>query len=145
MGVDANVITGERIKEELQSGKSLESALKAGYKRAFSSIWDGNITGIIVAITLMGAFGVPDSIFSRALSPIFRWFGVSTEGTIYSFGFTLLTGTILNLVMGVWACRLMVMSLSKFKSFRNKALYGRGIVNKESSKESSDSAKAVKA
>lgn len=38
MGVDANIITGERIREELRAGKSLDSALRAGYKRAFSSI-----------------------------------------------------------------------------------------------------------
>ena len=36
MGVDANIITGERIREELNSGKSLDSALRSGYKRAFS-------------------------------------------------------------------------------------------------------------
>lgn len=124
MGVDCNIITGERIREELNTGKSLESALKAAYKRSFSSILDGNMTVIIVSIILMGAFGVSSSFFAKALSFIFRWFGVSTEGTIYSFGFTLLTGVIFNFIMGVLASRLMLTSLSKFKCLQNRKLYG---------------------
>ena len=58
------------------------------------------------------------------LSFIFRWFGTTTEGTIYSFGYTLLVGAILNLVMGVLASRLMLGSLSKFKALKNRKLYG---------------------
>lgn len=124
MGVDCNIITGERIKEELQTGKSLDSALKSAYKRSFTSILDGNMTVIIVAIILMGAFGVSSSFFAKLLSFLFRWFGVSTEGTIFSFGFTLLTGVIFNFIMGVLASRLMLTSLSKFKCFQNRKLYG---------------------
>ncbi len=124
MGVDANIITGERIKEELRSGKKLNTALEAGYKRAFSAIFDGNLTVILIAIILMGAFGVPDSLFAKMLSFIFRWFGTTTEGTIYSFGFTLMVGAILNFVMGVWASKLMLGSLSKFNAFKNRKLYG---------------------
>lgn len=64
MGVDANIITGERIKVlKLASGKSLDSALRVAYKRAFVAIFDGNINlRIIVAVILMGAFGVPSSL-----------------------------------------------------------------------------------
>ncbi len=124
MGVDANIITGERIKEELRSGKKLNTALEAGYKRAFSAIFDGNLTVILIAIILMGAFGVPDSLFAKMLSFIFRWFGTTTEGTIFSFGYTLMVGAILNFVMGVFASKLMLGSLSKFKVFQNKKLYG---------------------
>ncbi|WP_044975655.1 SecD/SecF family protein translocase subunit [Ruminococcus sp. HUN007] len=124
MGVDANIITAERIKEELRSGKRLNTALESGYKRAFSAIFDGNLTLILIAIILMGAFGVPDSLFAKMLSFIFRWFGTTTEGTIYSFGFTLTVGAILNFVMGVWASRLMLGSLSKFSIFKNRKLYG---------------------
>ncbi|MFR7723349.1 MAG: preprotein translocase subunit SecD [Clostridia bacterium] len=65
MGVDANVITAERIKEEITNGKTLDGALNSGYQRAFSAILDGNVTMILVAIILMGAFGTPDSICSR--------------------------------------------------------------------------------
>ena len=124
MGVDANVITAERIKEEIANGKTLDGALNSGYQRAFSAILDGNVTMILVAIILMGAFGTPDSICSKALHFVFFMFGPSTAGTIYSFGFTLLTGTVLNLFFGVLCSRLMLMSLSGFKAFRNPRLYG---------------------
>lgn len=124
MGVDANIITSERIKEEINAGKSLDTALRLGYDRAFTSIFDGNITVIIVAAVLMGTFGAPDGFFAKMLNIVFRYFGVSTNSTIYSFGFTLLAGVILNFVMGVLASRLMLFSLSKFKAFRNPKLYG---------------------
>lgn len=123
MGVDANIITGERIKEELRSGKSLDSAIRIAYKRAFSAILDGNITNVIIAIILMGAFGVPSSFFSKILnSTVFAMFGATTEGVVYSFGFTLLAGVICNFIFGVFASRLMVTSLSKWAG--NKKLYG---------------------
>lgn len=128
MGVDANIITGERIREELRKGKNLDTALYSGYSRAFSAIFDGNLTGIIVGIVLMGAFGVPDSIWAKLFNnTIFYFFGATTEGVIYSFGFTLVTGLILNFIMGVLAARLMTMSLSRFKCFQNKNLYGGGL------------------
>ena len=73
----------------------------------------------------MGAFGVPSSFFSKILNKtIFFMFGATAEGVVYSFGFTLLAGVILNFVMGVFAARLMLTSLSKFKCFRNRKLYG---------------------
>ncbi len=125
MGVDANIITGERIKEELRSGKSLDSAVRIAYKRAFSAILDGNVTNVIIAVILMGAFGVPTSLFSKILNKtIFFAFGATAEGFVYSFGFTLLAGVILNFIMGVFASRLMVTSLTKFKCFKNRKLYG---------------------
>ena len=125
MGVDANIITGERIKEEIRSGKSLDSAIRVAYKRAFSAILDGNITNVIIAVILMGAFGVPTSLFSMIPNhTIFLAFGATAEGFVYSFGFTLLAGVILNFIMGVFASRIMVTSLSKFKCFKNRKLYG---------------------
>ncbi len=124
MGVDANVITAERIKEELHAGKSVNGAIRVGYKRAFSAIFDGNITMVIVALILMGAFGTSDSICSIILSPIFIWFGASTEGTIYSFGYTLAVGVILNFLFGILLSRLMTASLADFKAFRKPVLYG---------------------
>lgn len=124
MGVDANIITAERVKEELNNGKTLDGAVESGFKRAFSAILDGNVTMILVAIILMGAFGTPDSICSKALHFVFFMFGPSTAGTIYSFGFTLLTGVILNLFFGVFCSRLMTASLSKFKGLRKPQLYG---------------------
>lgn len=125
MGVDANIITGERIKEELRSGKTLDSAIKIAYKKAFSAILDGNVTNVLIAVILMGAFGVPSSFFSKILNKtVFAAFGATAEGFVYSFGFTLLAGVILNFVMGVFAARLMVTSLSKFNCFKNRKLYG---------------------
>lgn len=124
MGVDANVITTERIKEELYRGKSLDGSINTGFKAAFTAIFDGNVTMIIIAMILMGAFGPPSSIFSKILTPLFFMFGPSTAGTIYSFGYTLMVGVILNFVMGVTCSRLMLKSLSRFKAFRNPALYG---------------------
>lgn len=124
MGVDANVITFERIREEINAGKTLDGAIELGFKNAFSAILDGNITMILVAIILMGAFGTPDSICAKILNFVFFMFGPSTAGTIYSFGFTLLTGVVLNLFFGVLCSRLMLASLSRFKAFRNIKLYG---------------------
>lgn len=125
MGVDANIITGERIKEEIRSGKSLDSAIRIAYKRAFSAILDGNITNVIIAIILMGAFGVPSSFFSQILNKtVFFMFGATTEGVVYSFGFTLLVGVVCNFIFGVFAAQLMVKSLSRFKAFQNRKLYG---------------------
>lgn len=110
MGVDANVISAERIKEELKAGRTIDGALKNGFSRGFTAILDSNLTVIIVALILMAVFGT--------------WFGASTEGTIYSFGYTLLAGVIMNFIMACWATRLMTVALSKFKCFRKPALYG---------------------
>ena len=124
MGVDANVITAERIKEELNHGKTLNGAIELGYKRAWSAVFDGNITVVFVAVILMGAFGPTDSVFGTVLKPLFSMFGASTAGTIYSLGYTLLVGIILNFVFGIFCSRLMMASLSKFKFLRNRKLYG---------------------
>lgn len=124
MGVDANVILAERVKEELRAGKTLDGAIENGFTRGFTAIFDSNITMIIVAVILMGSFGPTDSLFARLLSPIFSVFGPATAGTIYSFGYTLLVGVILNFLMGVTATKLMLKSLSRFKPFRKLWLYG---------------------
>lgn len=116
MGVDANIITAERIREELRSGKTIDTAIAKGSKSSFSAIFDGNITVIIVALILLLVFG-PSNILSVI-------FGQSTTGTIYAFGYTLLMGVISNFVMGVFASRLMLKSISGFKIFRKKFLYG---------------------
>ncbi|MBD1222907.1 protein translocase subunit SecDF [Virgibacillus halodenitrificans] len=52
MAVDANVITFERIKEELKSGKSVMAAFKAGSKNSLSTIFDANLTTLIAAVVL---------------------------------------------------------------------------------------------
>lgn len=123
-GVDANVISGERIKEEIQNGKTVDGAIEAGFDRAFSAIFDGNATVVLVSAVLMGAFGPPGSIFNKIFNPIFFMFGPSSAGNIYSFGYTLLMGVIFNMIMGVYVSRWLLKSLSRFKAFRKPWMYG---------------------
>lgn len=103
MGVDANVIISERIKDEIRDGKSVGSAIDSGYHKAFSAVFDGNLTTIIVAIILM-MFG---------------------SGTMLSFGYTLMVGCVLNFVSGVGVTRIITKSLAKNDQFRKKSLYCR--------------------
>ena len=124
MGVDANVITAERIKEELGNGKTLDGAIASGFKMGLTPIIDGNVTIVIVAAILMGAFGPTDGFWAKVFNPIFYWFGPSTAGTIYSFGFTLLTSVLLNFVFGVWATRVMIRGAVHFKPLRKAWLFG---------------------
>ena len=104
MGVDANVIISERISEELRAGATLRTAVKNGYKNAFSSVFDGNITTAIVAVILM-IFG---------------------SGTMFSFGYTLLCGIILNFAAGVFSTKVMMNSIIQFRPMQNKWLYQAG-------------------
>jgi preprotein translocase subunit SecD len=52
MAVDANVLIFERIREELKAGKSPKSAIDAGFKKAFWTIFDSNLTTVISAVFL---------------------------------------------------------------------------------------------
>ena len=124
VGVDCNVIAAERIRDEFEKGKTIDGAIDSGYKNSLSAIIDGNVTIVIVSIVLMGAFGTPDSLLAQIFSPLMSLFGTSITGSIYSFGYTLLVGTIFNLIMGVVASRIMIKSISKAKFLRNPALYG---------------------
>lgn len=101
MAVDANVIISERIGEELRHGTSLKSAVRRGYKNAFSSVLDGNVTTAAVAVILM-IFG---------------------SGTMLSFGYTLLTGVLINLLAGVWLSRIMLSSVILYPKFQNPRLF----------------------
>ena len=116
MGVDCNVITAERIKEELRTGRTLDGALEKGTKNSLSAIIDGNMTVVIVSIILMLVFG-PANVLSII-------FGESTTGTIYAFGYTLLIGVISNFIMGIFLTRLMLRSVSGLKFVRHKWLFG---------------------
>lgn len=124
VGVDCNVIAAERIKDEFKRGKTIDGAIDAGYKNSLSAIIDGNVTIVIVAIVLMGAFGTPSSFLTKLFSPVMSLFGTSITGSIYSFGYTLLIGVIFNLIMGVLASKYMLKSISQFKFLRKPALYG---------------------
>ncbi len=128
MGVDANVISGERIREEMRAGKSIDGAIKSGFERGLTPVIDGNVTVIIVAVILMGVFGPSNTIFGQVLT--WLGFGAATSGTIYSFGYTLLVGVIMNFVFGVVCTRIMLKGISKLKIMRNPALYG-GVKNEK--------------
>ncbi|MDR3085460.1 MAG: protein translocase subunit SecD [Christensenellaceae bacterium] len=97
MAVDANIIISERIREELRDGKRVEAAVASGFTRAFSSVFDGNITVLIVAIVMR----------------------VMTSGAMLSFAYTLLFGIIMNFVAGVSATRLLTSSIIRFKFAKN--------------------------
>ncbi len=124
VGVDANIIAAERIKEEFANGKTIDGAISSGFQNSFTAILDGNVTIVIVSLVLMGAFGTPDSFMAKLLSPVMSLFSSSITGSIYSFGYTLLIGVILNFIMGVGASRLMLKSISRLKPLRRPWLYG---------------------
>ena len=84
MAVDANVLIYERTKEELKSGKSVQSALTDGYKNAFSAIFDSNFTSIITGIILF-------------------YFGT---GPIRGFATTLIIGIICSFFTAVFLTRI---------------------------------------
>ena len=124
MGVDCNVIAAERIRDEVKKGKTIDGAIDSGYKNSLSAIIDGNVTIVIVSVVLMGAFGTPDSLIAKLFSPLMSLFGSQVTGSIYSFGYTLLVGTVFNLIMGVLASKKMLRSISQLKIFRNPWFYG---------------------
>jgi len=56
MAVDANILIFERMKEELRAGKSLRTGIEAGFDRAWTSIWDSNLSTLLTCAILY-AFG----------------------------------------------------------------------------------------
>lgn len=100
MAVDANVIIYERIKEELRNGKTLKSAIDAGFKRAFLAIFDANITTLITALVLM-------------------YFGT---GPIKGFAVTLSIGIIASLLVALTFTRYVLGLLANIT--QNTKLYG---------------------
>jgi len=79
LSVDANVLIFERLREEMALGKSLKIALNTAYEKAFSSIFDANVTTLITAIIL----------FWQARGPV-RGFAVSLTFGIFASLFTAL-------------------------------------------------------
>ncbi len=91
MAVDANVLIFERIREEIRLGNTPQAAIYAGYEKAFSTIFDANITTLIAAVVLFG-FGT---------GPI-KGFAVTLMIGIASSMFTAIFGTraVINLIYG---------------------------------------------
>ena len=86
MAVDANVIIFERIREEYASGKTVSTSIKAGFKRAFITILDSNVTTILAAIVL--------------------W--ILCPGSIKGFAITLLIGVVLSMITAIAVTRYLV-------------------------------------
>ncbi|SVE62114.1 uncharacterized protein METZ01_LOCUS514968, partial [marine metagenome] len=68
MAIDANVLIFSRIKEELKQGTNPLQAIDAGYDKAFLTIWDANLTTLIVAVILYSLGTGPIKGFSITLS-----------------------------------------------------------------------------
>ncbi len=68
MAVDANVLIFERIKEEIKNGNTPQSSIFSGYEKAFSTIFDANITTLLVALVLFGFGTGPIKGFAITLS-----------------------------------------------------------------------------
>jgi len=91
VAVDANVLINERIKEELSNGRSVQQAIDEGYKGAFSSIFDANITTLIKVIILY-------AVGTGAI----KGFAITTGIGVATSMFTAVVGTraIVNLIYG---------------------------------------------
>jgi SecD/SecF fusion protein len=76
MAVDANVIIFQRMREELGKGLTVRSAMKNGFKKAFSAIFDGNVTTLIAALVLfiMAAGGVKGFATTLAIGIVLSMF-----------------------------------------------------------------------
>ena len=96
MAVDANILIFERMKEELRLGKPLAAALDDGFRRAWPSIRDGNITTILTCLILMG-FG----------TGLFKGFGATLfiGVSISMFSSIVITYTLLKVFKISWLDR----------------------------------------
>lgn len=101
MAVDANVLIFERMKEELALGKSLKSAIDLGFHRAFSSIFDSQITTLIAGFVLY-------------------FFG---SGSVKGFALTLNIGVICSLFTAITVTRFMLKSFVNTGIITNANLY----------------------
>ncbi len=101
MAVDANVIIFERIKEEVNAGKSVKSAIRNGFSKALSAILDGNITTLISCVVLY-------------------WLG---SGPVKGFAMTLFLGIVLSMFTALVITRIIINSLVGI-GLTNGKLYG---------------------
>lgn len=102
MAVDANVIIFARIREEIATGKTVNSSMKIGFKKAMSAILDGNITTIIAALVLI-ALG---------------------SGTVKGFAYTLMIGIVLSMFTALVVTRWILYSFYAI-GIRDEKFYGR--------------------
>ena len=110
MAVDANVLIFERLKEELRMGKPVGTAIEEGFKRAWTSIRDGNVSTLITCFIL-------------------AWFGTSM---IKGFAITLGIGVLLSMFSAIVVTRqLLMVTVNPKKSEKRLWLFG---VNKKDTK-----------
>ncbi|HEY1866849.1 MAG TPA: protein translocase subunit SecD [Candidatus Cybelea sp.] len=102
MAVDANVLIFERIKEELWNGKTMRAAVRVGFQRAFSAVFDSHFTTIVGAGVLY----------------------MLGTGTVKGFAFTLFWGTVVSLVTAVFITRFFVDVLVDNEILTAPELYG---------------------
>ncbi|SFE25062.1 SecD/SecF fusion protein [Paenibacillus catalpae] len=102
MAVDANIIMYERIKEEIRSGKSLLSSLKAGSKNSFRTIMDANVTNIISCAVLY-------------------FIG---NGAIRGFALTMIFSILVSIVTNIFLARLLIQLLIRSNLFTKPGYYG---------------------
>jgi preprotein translocase subunit SecD len=102
MAVDANVLIFERIKEELWNGKTMRAAVRVGFQRAFSAVFDSHFTTIVGAGVL---------------------YTLGT-GTVKGFAFTLFWGTVVSLFTAVFITRFFVDTLVDNEILTTPELYG---------------------
>ncbi|MEI2338340.1 protein translocase subunit SecDF [Priestia megaterium] len=101
MAVDANIITYERIKDELKTGRSVISAYRAGNRRSLATIFDANITTMLAALVLF-------------------FYGTSS---VKGFATTLMIGIVLSFVTAVYGTRLLMSLLVNSRWFDKKPGY----------------------
>ena len=91
MAVDANVLIFSRIREELGTGSSPQEAIKEGFSKAFTTIFDANITTLIAAIVL----------YAIGTGPV-KGFAITLSIGILTSMFTAILGTraVVNLMYG---------------------------------------------
>jgi protein-export membrane protein SecD len=102
MATDANVLTFERLKEELRTGKSLRVAVEEGRKRAFPSIFYSNLATVVTAAILF-------------------YFGT---GTVKGFAFTLGIGVAVSFFTAVVVTQMLLHGAIEFSALRRRSLYG---------------------
>ncbi|HHT9129366.1 MAG TPA: protein translocase subunit SecD [Candidatus Brocadiaceae bacterium] len=105
MGIDSNVLIFERIREEKAKGKPLRAAVQAGYRKAFSAIFDSHVTTLITGV-ILAAVGT---------------------GPVKGFAWTLILGLIINLFTALFVTRViydLFMDLSWIKNFSMFKLIG---------------------
>src|SRR3954469_1657342 len=102
VAADSNIVIFERIKEEVRAGRSMSSAISAGYKRGISTIIDANV------VTLL---------------PAFILFVLATSG-VKGFAFTLGVGTIVSLLTAVVFTQALLGSMSRTRLLNSPAVLG---------------------